>query len=262
MRNNKHRNSKFKSKKGPGGTPLPSTGSKTVGRNEKLAPTFKGPGVDGVKAPTKVKESFQEIKKITSDNINTFNMSKSLFDKLFEDVMSGGAEDVETPDGGDEYSDERELGIDEGDFGGEEGGEDEVTFTLDRATAQKLHEVLAAVLGGGEEELGGEEDFGSEEEDLDLEDGGEEEEEEGANPFGEGAEIEELKGAEGKLKQLQGKGNMKVKTSSQFAPKGGKANLGKVPAQEPGKALANKGESLKKHASMKVSGVEYGAFQG
>jgi hypothetical protein len=36
------------------------------------------------------------------------------------------------------------------DFGSEEGG-DEVTLTLDRETAQKLHDLLGGILGGGEE---------------------------------------------------------------------------------------------------------------
>jgi hypothetical protein len=80
--------------------------------------------------------------------------NKSLFEKLFEEVMQDDAE---------------ALGLPSGEEGGEAGGEElggqeeqgeEVTFTLDRATAQKLHDVLMAVLGGEEE--GGEEGEGEE----------------------------------------------------------------------------------------------------
>jgi len=91
--------------------------------------------------------------------------NKSLFEKLFEEVME---------------SDEQALGIepsadggglddggDFGDEGGDEGG-DQVTLTLDRSTAQALYDMLGGVLGGGdemggEEDMGGGEDFGGEE---------------------------------------------------------------------------------------------------
>ena len=88
--------------------------------------------------------------------------NKSLFEKLFEEVME---------------NDEAALGIDGGDsagdmggaedFGGEEGmGEDEVTLTMDKATAEKLMDLLSAALGGGLDEEGegeGDEFGGSEE---------------------------------------------------------------------------------------------------
>lgn len=84
--------------------------------------------------------------------------NKSLFEKLFEEVMQDDAEALGLP------SDEGrgDAGEDMGgeDFGSEEGG-DEVTLTLDRETAQKLHDLLGGVLGGGEEteeeNMGGEE---------------------------------------------------------------------------------------------------------
>jgi len=113
--------------------------------------------------PKKLKgeETFQGAEKLSSQNfkeniekseqkeINTF-MSKSNFDKLFEDVMGASTDAQDAVD----------LGID---VGGEEAGasEGEVSFSLPRDLAEKLHEVLAAVLGGeedkGEEEVGGEE---------------------------------------------------------------------------------------------------------
>ena len=88
--------------------------------------------------------------------------NKSLFEKLFEEVME---------------NDEAALGIDGGDsagdmggaedFGGEEGmGEDEVTLTMDKATAEKLMALLSAALGGGLDEEGEsqEDEFGGSEE--------------------------------------------------------------------------------------------------
>jgi hypothetical protein len=95
------------------------------------------------------------------------NMSnKSLFEKLFEEVMQDDAEALGLPSGeGSEGA--GEMGGD--DFGSEEGG-DEVTLTLDRETAQKLHDLLGGILGGGEET----EDEGMGEEDG-MEDMGEDE---------------------------------------------------------------------------------------
>jgi hypothetical protein len=109
--------------------------------------------------------------------------NKSLFEKLFEEVMQDDAEALGLPSGeGSEGA--GEMGGE--DFGSEEGG-DEVTLTLDRETAQKLHDLLGGILGGGEEteEEGGEmgeeggEDMGDEAaEDSDEEEGDEAAEEE------------------------------------------------------------------------------------
>jgi len=81
-------------------------------------------------------------------------MSKSIFDKLYEDVMSGQPDDTEA-------NDAAALGLPSGDAGEDVGGEDEVTVTLSKDLAQKLHDALVAVLG--EEEAAGEEDLGGEE---------------------------------------------------------------------------------------------------
>lgn len=91
--------------------------------------------------------------------------NKSLFDKLFEEVMQDDAEALGLPAPGE--SEGVESGME-----GEVGGEDEVTLTMDRATAQKLHDLLAQVLGT-EEEVGEEEGEGGEE--GEGEEGGEEE---------------------------------------------------------------------------------------
>ena len=105
-------------------------------------------GVDEPVDPTEDKGKDKKVPKKESKNINNLNKvkvmteDKSIFDKLFEQVM-GEAED-----------EDMELGIDidgaddEG-LGGEEDGD--VTITLDKELATKLHEILMDVLGGEEE---------------------------------------------------------------------------------------------------------------
>jgi len=118
-------------------------------------------------------EDEESVEKMSQRAINNF-MSKSIFDKLYENVMSSdfqmGSEDAESME-------LDALGIDtegEGAGGEEMGGEDEVTITLSKDLAQKLHDVLMGVLGGETEDLGDEGEGGEEGE---ME-GGEEDEEE------------------------------------------------------------------------------------
>lgn len=106
-------------------------------------------------------EKPEHLQGVSEEGVKTINMKKlTAFDRLykrainedFDDLAGGGAG---SPEGdamgdmgggmpGDESGD---------DFGDEMGGEgDEVSFTLDRATAEKLHEVLGQVLGGGSED--------------------------------------------------------------------------------------------------------------
>lgn len=108
------------------------------------------------------KKFSQNYEKTEVQTINTF-MSKSIFDKLYEDVMSGQPEDVEA-------SDAQALGLP-----GEEGAgeESDVSFTLPRDVAQKLVDVLHAALG---------------EENTDEEDSAEEASEEGSDNLGGGSE--------------------------------------------------------------------------
>ena len=145
-----------------------------------------------------------ENKKIAKENINnSMAKNKSIFDRLYEEVMD------------DEQFDAVELGIgdDEGGDDVEMGG-DEVTITIDKDLAQKLHDVLMDVLDGGEggddeadmepegdlgdedeqaargfEEM--EEDDADEDEEAD-EDEMEDEDEETFNYFGEEIESEDL----------------------------------------------------------------------
>ena len=102
-----------------------------------------------VKGKEKAKTQ-KESGKIVKESINNFMRSKSIFDKLYENVT--GQFNGMSPMGSEmEETEELDaLGI-EGEGEDMEETGDEVTFTLDRATAEKLHEVLMSVLGGDEE---------------------------------------------------------------------------------------------------------------
>lgn len=152
--------------------------------------------------------------------------NKSLFEKLFEEVME---------------NDEAALGIDGGDsagdmggadeFGGEEGGgEEEVTLTMDKATAEKLMDLLSAALGGGLDEEGETEgdEFGGSEEGA------------GENPFGggdEAAEEEEEEKSEEDAEEDEEEGSLKESPQAQYKP------------------FTNKGEQMTKAGNRKVGGV-------
>ena len=87
------------------------------------------------------KKFSQNLEKTEVRTINT-SMNKSIFDKLYEDVM-GGQPDAEA-------NDAAALGLptgDESNDAGETTGGEEVTFTLPRDMAQKLCDVLHEILG-------------------------------------------------------------------------------------------------------------------
>jgi hypothetical protein len=94
--------------------------------------------------------------------------NKSLFEKLFEEVMQDGTDDAQFGGGDAEGMGDLEA------MGGGEGG-DEVTLTMDKDTAQKLYDLLGAQLGGGEmeAEAGAEEGAGEAPESEDNEWGSE-----------------------------------------------------------------------------------------
>lgn len=152
----------------------------------------------------------QKNEKTETENINNF-MNKSIFDKLYEDVMSERLDDMEV-------NDAEALGLPgegEGEMEGGAEGEDSVTITMDRDTAQKLHDLLMTVLGG-EEEAGGEEEMPEEGEMS--EDAEEETDEEDADTLGEATDIKELKG---KGESLQSKNNKVNDVTSKLTSKGG-----------------------------------------
>jgi hypothetical protein len=94
-----------------------------------------------------LKKFSDNLKKSVKEDINNFMKDKAIFDKLYEEVMGGSPEQDEL--------DAVELDIKpEGE--GEASG-DEVSFSLPRDVAEKLHEALGTVLGGEE---GGDESAG------------------------------------------------------------------------------------------------------
>ena len=92
--------------------------------------------------------------------VKTINnsMNKSIFDRLYEEVM--GDESSVTPNDI-ESADAEALDLPTGD--------EEVTVTLSRELAEKLHDALMAVLGSEEEQHGEEELEGEDEEDTQFE---------------------------------------------------------------------------------------------
>ena len=156
-------------------------------------------------------------------------MSKSIFDKLYEDVMKDDALDL-----GISAGPEGEAGDKGADLGGES---DEVTLTLPRDVAQKLHDLLMDVLGAGEtEEAGGEgEDVGGEGEDKGAEEDEQHEDkkeddkkdEDQEAIAGEATDIKELPDHTASLKAVKGQANV-VKGTVTGSAKAGKGGDGSV----------------------------------
>jgi hypothetical protein len=157
--------------------------------------------------------------------------NKSLFEKLFEEVME---------------NDEAALGIDSGDstedMGGEDmGGEDmgdedmgdeEVTLTMDKATAEKLMDLLSAALGGGHDEEGEspEDEFGGSEE-------GAGEGEDFGGGMGDEAAEDEDEDEDAEEEEEDEEGSLKESPQAQYKP------------------FTNKGEQMTKASNRKVGGV-------
>jgi len=170
----------------------------------------------------KNKETFQGVEKLSSQNfnensekketkeINNF-MSKSVFDKLFEDVMGGVPSDEQ---------DALTLGAaPEADAGTEEGG-DEVTISIPRDLAQKLHDVLMGVLEAGEAEgeAEGEVEGEAEAEGEDNQEVSVAPAEQNEEIAGEATELKELPASAGQ--SLQNKNNKVGDTTASLVSKG------------------------------------------
>ena len=184
---------------------------------------------------TKNKETFQDVKKFSAEKFhekvgksetkNINNCMSNIFDKLFEDVMGLSQDDQDAQD----------LGLPAA-AGAEkaetpEGGEETVTITLDKALAQKLHDVLMAVMGGEEEVPEAPEGTEGEENAEHSEDHGNGEQENAEEIAGEGTEMTEVKPAAGQ--SLQGKSNKVGGTVDSLVAKGG--GDGKVKSEVDGK---------------------------
>jgi hypothetical protein len=149
------------------------------------------------------KKFSQNCEKTETETINNF-MNKSIFDKLYEDVMSDREDGVES-------SDLDALGLPGEEPAAEEGG-DTVTVTLDKELAQKLHDVLMGVLEGEvEDELEGESD--SEDAESCADDNDEDE-----NTLGEATHLEELPKSKGE--SLQSKNNKVGDVTASLTSKG------------------------------------------
>ena len=178
-----------------------------------------------------------ENKKIAKENINNdMAKNKSIFDRLYEEVMD------------DESFDAVELGIGDDEGGDDIESSDTVSITIDKDLAVKFHEALAEVIGGEDEagddeadmeaegELGEDEEAGGfeemEEDDADEdeehdEDEMDDEDEESFNYFGEEIEAEDLghplvNQKEGNPTPVSGSSNVvKTQYTSKVGSKGG-----------------------------------------
>lgn len=155
-----------------------------------LKPDDSGPnGAEGTKSPVdhddkegisndnisqKKEKAEKKEENLKENDINNSTMSKpNIFDKLYATIMEAEDLDDENFDlggMGDEESDLDELGVE--DEGGEIG--DEITLSLPRELAEKLHEALMSQLDSGDDldDLGGEEDdldFGGEDDGFEEE---------------------------------------------------------------------------------------------
>ncbi len=127
----------------------------------------------------------EKTQKIAKESLNNFMRKKSIFDKLYENVMFGGQN---AEDNSQELD---ELGIGDStpdDELEDEGGEGEVTITLDRETAKKLHDILMTAIGG-ETEDETEFETETETEDEDEMDMDEDEEDGEPSPFSKGVDY-------------------------------------------------------------------------
>jgi hypothetical protein len=182
------------------------------------------------------------LEKTEAEDINN-GMSKSIFDKLYEDVMKDDALDL-----GIQAGPEGEAGDTAGD---KIEGSEEVTLTLPRDVAQKLHDMLMNVLGAAaedkEEDLGGE-DLGSEEDK-----GTEEDEIQNAEVAGEATAIEELPDSKGQT--LAGKNNKVPSTVTKAGHgKGGDSKVTDKVGNDGDKGHALVGSGVKGGAPTSVKG--------
>jgi hypothetical protein len=145
---------KMGSKPGPGAVDLNSKEAKKIQNTGNEGNTDPNYDIEGLEEPidpknTKGKENLYEPEKYSSEKFDkkveksykesiNINM-KSVFDKLFEEVMDGQESNEELD----------ALGIDTGDEGaGEESGD--ITITLDKDMAKQLCDILQAAMGDEE----------------------------------------------------------------------------------------------------------------
>jgi hypothetical protein len=187
------------------------------------------------------KENNKETRKIAQKSLNKFMSKKSVFDKLYENVMFGGEQD--------ETQELNSLGLDDATPDDELGseGEDEVTITLDRDTAMKLYEVLGACCGEageGEDEMGGEgEDEMSDEDEMSGYGDNEEDEENlgGTSTFSKTVDY----GKNNKVGNLKPAGGSASSASTDKVGNDGDHGHALVNAKQPNMGKSNKVGNLK-----------------
>ena len=167
-------NKKMGTKPGPGAVDLNSKQAKDIQNTGKVGNTDPNYDIEGLEEPvdpkkTKGKKNVYEPEKYSSEKFDekvekdyresiNINM-KSVFDKLFEEVMDGQESNEELD----------ALGIETGDdVAGEESGD--ITVTLDKDMAKALCDILQAAMGDEEADDDAEfEDYEEMEEDEDGE---------------------------------------------------------------------------------------------
>jgi len=159
-------------------------------------------------------EQIQESTKIMKKTLNKGMAKKSIFDTLYAKCLNenfGQGFEDEGDDLGalglDDASTDDEMGDD---FGGDDEG-DSITFTLDRATAEKLMDVIGAAMGQEHDESEGEDEYGGDDEGMDFE------EDDDGMDFDEDEEVQGTKVAPDKKGAFQGKSN---KVGGRVTPKG------------------------------------------
>ena len=214
-------NKKMGTKPGPGAVDLNSKQSKDIQNTGSVGNTDPNYDLEGLEEPidpkkTKGKKNVYEPEKYSSEKFDekvekdyresiNINM-KSVFDKLFEEVMDGQESNEELD----------ALGIDTGeDDAGEESGD--ITITLDKDMAKALCDILQAAMGDEEADDAEAEDYEMEEvsydeaEEDDEEDELEEATELTAVPDSAGQSLQSKKNTVGSVKSTTGKADGKVK---------------------------------------------------
>ena len=183
--------------------------------NEKsLVKPLEAKDAKGKKTFTGVEKLSLAPEKMEVETINN-SMNKSIFDRLYEDVMS---DNINSPEAADQH-DAEALDLPGHDHE-EDGGGDEVTITLSKELAGKLHDALMAVLGSDEEQHGEDEFEGEGESEEDAE------EHEG-NAKLEATELTELPPSTHEhLRKVSGRANVVGDTTSKLVD--GKKGEGKI----------------------------------
>jgi hypothetical protein len=250
---------KLKLKGGKGGKPLPTVkikkptmGAETMDMDKKGGPANASGFVSALDSKRGKKNNLFEpqkfslgVEKAQTMALNTNMTQRSLFDTLYEEVMDNPSDmDMENQD----------LDALDVDVSDDMGDEAEITISLPRELAQKLHDALMGQLEGDMEDEMTDEEMGAEDLGADMgdEDFGDDDEDEGAFP--ESVVVEPSpKPLGNKGHQLMGKGKMKV-GGTVTGKSGGKANASvKVDVEAEPKPLGNKGHSLMGKGSMKVN---------